>query len=575
MAEFWRAGKETSGLSETDSDNWDMDDGDEDEYSEADSGDDDDEFPWLKRLHAVAQDPDGQEVGRCQGMLISRDRIRGHFLREMDEASQSASDLSSALFDRWGCLQSHFYEHPIRKGTGVWGRELDDGPFLLIEILSIYKEYRRQGYGKRLFADLWAQALEATPDFAFAVVWPTHLNDNTIESESFTAEEADNVYSELSRVSEDFWRSVGFRRIGSSVWFGLATDPNHKARALSAAEDYRRPYNLRRDPFQPGQTWPCDHAIFEADDDSTLSLLKARQESTPATDPLWLSVDGHGNTILHIISTTRRALTLTWLLQQPFANTLLTIRNLEGSTALELLQSSLENYRRTKEMFTDDFDGFTPNEVKCLTLLSGIANPSSDQNLRLKYGCTCGVCLAGFISPRLSHALQFEAYLARDMMKDHLIDTSGSEWVSYWDNNLMHITPEVRRRLRTNKAFRGSVMTIFGHVAECLHSKVIPTQSRLQDLAKSEKQSHLEKFLNCGGNVSSAVLTCFDRMLDEDVYVSDAEHQEAFGEDIKVLPACRNDREFVFACRRYCLLEGLPANAAKHVAVRVKMGSFG
>ena len=108
-------------------------------------------------------------------------------------------------------------------------------------------------------------------------------------------------------------------------------------------------------PFHAGQTWPCDRAIFEADDDSTLSLLKARQDSTPVTDPLWLSVDGHGNTILHIMSLTRRALTLTWLPQQPFANTLLTIRNLEGSAALELLQSSLEDNRRTKQMFTDDF----------------------------------------------------------------------------------------------------------------------------------------------------------------------------------------------------------------------------
>ncbi|KAG6995782.1 hypothetical protein G7Y79_00042g078870 [Physcia stellaris] len=544
-----------------------MDDGDEDDT-------DDEEFPWLKRLHAVAQDPHGQQVGRCQGMLISRDKIRGNFLAEMDEVSQSASDLSSALFDRWGCLQSHFYEHPIKKGTGAWGRELDEGPFLLIEILSINKEYRRQGYGKRLFADFWGQALEAAPDCGFAVVWPTHLNDDTFESENLTAEQADNVYSELSRASEDFWRSVGFRRIGTSVWFGLATDPNHNARGLSAVEDYRRPYNLRRHPFQAGQTWPCDQAIFEADDDSTLSLLKARQESTPATDPLWLSVDGHGNTILHIVSITRRALTLTWLLQQPFANTLLTIRNLEGSTALEHLQSSLENYRRAKEMFTDDFDGFTPNEVKCLTLLSGIAKPSSDQFLRLKYGCTCGACLAGFISPRLSHALETQAYLARDMMKDHLIDTSGSEWVSCWSDNLMHIAPEVRRRLRTNKAFRRSFMTIVGYVAELLQSKIIPTQSQLQDLAKSEKLSHLENFLNRGGNVSSAVLACFDRVLDEDVYIGNGEHQEAFEEDLKALPACRNDREFVFACRRYCLLEGLPTNAAKHVAARIKMGSF-
>lgn len=552
-----------------------MDDGDEDDYSEtgetnADFDEDDEEFPWLKHLLAVAQDPDGQQVGSCHGMLISRDQIRGNFLTAMDEASQSTTELGSALFDRWGCLQSHFYEHPIKKGTGAWGPELDDGHLLLIDRLSIDKVYRRQGYGKKLVADLWKQALKAAPKCAFAVVWPTYLNDAAIENENFTEEEADNVYSELSRASEDFWRAVGFRRIGSSIWFGLATDPKHKARALSAAEDYRRPFDLRRDPFQAGQTWPCDRAIFEADDDGTLSLVKDRLVLTPATDPLWLSIDGHGNTILHIASMTRKASTITWLLQQPFANTLLTIRNLEGNTALEALQSALDNDRRMKQMFIDDFDGFTPNEVKCLSLLGGIANPSSDQILRLKYGCTCGVCIAGFISPRLSHALECQADLARDMLRDHLIDTSGAEWVSYWTENLIHIAPEVRRRLRTSKAFRYSVVTIFGYVAECLRSKSVPTNSSLQDLAKSEKQSHLEKFLDCGGSVASAVLTCFDRVLDEDLYLGTGEHQEVFGDEIKVLPACRNDREFLFVCRRYCLLEGLPADAARHIAVRMK-----
>ena len=63
-------------------------------------------------------------------------------------------------------------------------------------------------------------------------------------------------------------------------------------------------------------------------------------------------------------------------------------------------------------------------------------------------------------------------------------------------------------------------------------------------------------------------------MLDEDGYLGDGEHQAVFEDNIKALPACRNDREFVFACRRYCLLEGLPANAARHVAVRMKGALF-
>ena len=325
---------------------------------------------------------------------------------------------------------------------------------------------------------------------------------------------------------------------------------------------------------------PYDQAIFKADDDTSLSLLKARLSLTSVADPRWLSIDGHGNTILHIVSLTQKALTLTWLLQQSFANTLLTTQNLEGNTALEALQSVLENSRSKEQNFllvvvkSDEFDGFTANVVKCLSLLSGIANPSPDQMLRLKFGCTCGVCLAGFISPRLSHALECQANLARDMLNDHLINISGSEWVSYWNHNLMHMASDVKRRLRTTKALRQAVVAIFGYVAECFRTKHVPITSHLQDLAESKKQPHVEKFLHCGGRVASAVLTCFERVLNEDVYLGNGERQEVF-EDIKALPTCRNDREFAFACRQYCLLEDLPGNAAGHVAMRMQGVVFG
>ena len=42
------------------------------------------------------------------------------------------------------------------------------------------------------------------------------------------------------------------------------------------------------------------------------------------------------------------------------------------------------------------------------------------------------------------------------------------------------------------------------------------------------------------------------------IYPGIAEHETAFHKDIDAILTCRNDREFVFARRPLCRLEGLP-----------------
>lgn len=42
-------------------------------------------------------------------------------------------------------------------------------------------------------------------------------------------------------ISKSFWRFLGFRRIGSSSWFGLASDPQHPCHGLAAESDYEIP----------------------------------------------------------------------------------------------------------------------------------------------------------------------------------------------------------------------------------------------------------------------------------------------------------------------------------------------
>lgn len=51
------------------------------------------------------------------------------------DASQELSDSATTLFDEIGHLRPSFIEHKYQKGSGVWGRELDDGSLLYLPSL--------------------------------------------------------------------------------------------------------------------------------------------------------------------------------------------------------------------------------------------------------------------------------------------------------------------------------------------------------------------------------------------------------------------------------------------------------
>ena len=63
----------------------------------------------------------------------------------MDESSHEMSDIAFGLFDRWGDLKQDYVSHPIKKGRGALGKELNKGEFLMIESFEVHKDYRRKG----------------------------------------------------------------------------------------------------------------------------------------------------------------------------------------------------------------------------------------------------------------------------------------------------------------------------------------------------------------------------------------------------------------------------------------------
>ena len=142
---------------ESDEERFERDDGMYDEDGEGKSEEDEEgynefeEFEWLKVINMsikASDAADSPQVGCCTAKLIDREQIRANFHRDMEEPSNDTATVGFGVFDRWGCLRPEYQNHPVKKGTGVWGPELNDGRFLLIETLSVKEEYQRKGYGR-------------------------------------------------------------------------------------------------------------------------------------------------------------------------------------------------------------------------------------------------------------------------------------------------------------------------------------------------------------------------------------------------------------------------------------------
>lgn len=302
--------------------------------------------------------------------------------------------------------------------------------------------------------------------------------------------------------------------------------------------------------------------FLSTDDKSTLAILKARLAACPPLDPAWKATDDHGNTIIHVVSMDCKVESLTWLLDQPFADDLNCIRNLEGETPLEALEASLDEHRvkMTWRMLmipvSDKYDGVRREELLCLLKLKGIDPRKVPKVDQVKFGCTCGECIGGFLSPRLAYALECQGDIHHHLMDFGSNLNLGSEWCSSWTAQLQHVRPDVRLNMTTNKSYRQGFTNLFGYVAECLRAKRLPTAPNVLNLV-SEWPPNVKNYIRRGGTVAAVVLACFDNAIIQDEYLGDGDHELVHAESIEKLPRCRNDREFAFARRQYRRIEGL------------------
>lgn len=368
-----------------------------------------------------------RQAGYTTSRCISRPENKGNFLKSLTELGYDIEHMAIELFDRYGRLNRRFIKHVIQKGSGVFGAELDKGALILIQAILIpSKEYRRKGLGRGMMLALLERAKQRATEV------PNRTLYVMVKPEPFSTGALEEGWQRALDSAIAFYRSIGFRRVGASNYFCFALDPRHMAHTLPASADYDPPPRLEYDFMAPplSENQQAVQKIMEkfiytvglttevqAPDDAQ---LVENFQTLKDTDDAWKQIDEEDRNILHHTAYAHLILSTKWILENIDPKQELSLaRNWQGLTPLEALQIQLDDSRKfseppSQEMSfdsSDRFRGYSPEAIECLSLLTyGMTcNSLSDiQTLRLKYGCTCGECIGGFISPRMERALRHE-----------------------------------------------------------------------------------------------------------------------------------------------------------------------
>jgi hypothetical protein len=349
-----------------------------------------DESRWMTNF--VAQCTcDGVVVATALSRYIHRERMRSEFWEKMEVPSEETCKVAFHVFDRYGTVKAKYKDHPVQRGAGAWGNELDHGPIFLIEKLHVTElDLRRKGLGQKIVSLLLNKArlfcLGDKPDGkhadsfygsteTFELAWTLHalvspgVLTADIESRLVgkSAQERLTIRTRIQSGAIDFWRSCGFRRIGTSRCFAFSFNSQHPSRAIAAASDF----DPRRSHAEDLENEELE-VVYEADrfTDVTKMKLERLRDALPlhhaaltlmdeelktfyvthAEDEIgWDRVTNSEATLLHITACKLKPLSTQWLLENVhYAGRWKMARDIDRNTPLEALQETLETMRTQK-----------------------------------------------------------------------------------------------------------------------------------------------------------------------------------------------------------------------------------
>ncbi|PPQ84753.1 hypothetical protein CVT26_014688, partial [Gymnopilus dilepis] len=394
------------------------------------------------------------------------------FLEVMDVDSDEWHEFST-LFDKGAVIRPELVDGGRRSGSGCWGKELNEGEMLYINDVRVKEEFRQCGVGSCVLEKLLASSYLGQQDHAYC--WPSPIfsrSENMTQAER--TKNFDNVVA--------FFRKNGFRRIGLTQFFAYSPNPSHPSRQLAASADADQPTSKKSTsnltPAEILAKYALHTAVATNKGPSITAVLRAAFQADPTCIH---EKDIHNYTPMHIAAAERNVLAVRTLLELDFEGIRADLEDGENDdsvTPLEGLQSTMRSSREFSETLLGKWDGHGNDALACEYMLMkamGMEVPfgarSEEEYIKKKkFGCTCGACTDGWLSPRMRYRLSEQAAEQVDLFRMDLeLRQMGINHSSrYVPSIYSYLPPHLEKE--NNRTFITGFLTIFRAMHDVLAS---------------------------------------------------------------------------------------------------------
>ncbi|KAK0461730.1 ankyrin repeat family protein [Desarmillaria tabescens] len=496
------------------------------------------ETSWLmKSIRIKLAHPIQGSVGSLYALHIFRSRCSNRFLEAMDMESEEMYAFGTTLFDKFGRIKPHIVSKGYRSGTGCWGEELSEGQIIYITHIDVSEKYQRQGVGSLLLDKLFNS--EHVQDKDFVMCWPFPISREKSDDSGL--------------------------RVGKTKFFGYSPLPHHPSRLVHPETDA----NYIGDNFCAPSPTEEELKIHGPD-----FFRNQREENSPLhysivgdmtaaiadtiqlffdKDPLSISrPDPDGLRPIFIAAASENIHAVRKLLELGVRHDLFDFENGDGLTPLEMLQGSMRSLREFSETLLPCWSGYPDSSLRIEYLLKSAMGISvdglSDHEYisRNKYGCTCGHCGAGWLSPRMRFQLSCQAGYFRDIMPDSLEYFTPRQAIDIHTLLLVVASDYLPQQLHSSlyKTFYAGYISIFGALYNLLeNSSASFSLDIVNQVARNDFSADF--YFQRGGKVEYALDAITDSALNQSL-LGDGEFHAVFDDDkdYRALPKCANDLEF-------------------------------
>ncbi|KAJ7116328.1 hypothetical protein C8R44DRAFT_627744 [Mycena epipterygia] len=494
----------------------------------------------LQLLTLTIRHPKYGEIGRITAVRIQH-RCDGIFLEVMDIDTEMFT-IASALFDKYGEVRPWLVDNEYHKGSGVWGRELNEGKLIFIFCVSVDAPYRKQGIGCWALEQLYASQYVEQEDKLLC--WPSPI-PRPDPNEWLSA--FDGIV--------DFFRKAGYRRMGGTSFFAYSLDPDHPSRNKDRLDDFNPDETFSRKP-EPLPRFALHDAIHQDKSDTIVATIQAAYATTPTSIQ---QPDSHGFRPIFVAVKSDNLFALRALIRLGLSDEDFNSRdNGDHITPLEACNAAMRSNREFEEIFVSEgWRGYSDTSLLMKAALKramGHPMPKTDAEYvaKKKWGCNCNSCYGGWLSPRTLMRLKDEAEMAYDEAWD-IVDREDIVPREPLDAQLIEfsILSYIPTQLwpQVFKTFILGYGSIMQAIAQLLSRSILPTDTTVRaELQNGQIDYHdvqaAQFYFKKGGRVEYALDAIVDHAHNSFRLAGSLLDAYQDNEQFTKTPSCANDREF-------------------------------